>query len=240
MSNNLVIESPAVWEEKNLTEPKKKSESNGEIGQADIITDIKKNVIKKEWRGIGKKKEISGIYKIINKINGKYYVGSSNDIRRRWRSHRFLLLNDKHNSTHLQNSWNKYGPEAFDFVIVEENISDQELLIKEQKYLDIGKNEKEKCFNLSYIAGKIEMTTEVINKIIKSNKNRTCSKEQKEKLSIANRNKTIYNFKNIKSGEIFSGMMYDFKIKTKIGHSNLYRLMNGELKQLNGWIFIKP
>ncbi len=29
-----------------------------------------------------------GIYKITNKINGKCYIGQSNDIERRWKEHR--------------------------------------------------------------------------------------------------------------------------------------------------------
>jgi hypothetical protein len=55
--------------------------------------------------------KISGIYKIINKINNKYYVGSS-----------------KHINPHLQNAWNKYGQNNFDFVITEECSSNKKVL----------------------------------------------------------------------------------------------------------------
>jgi len=36
--------------------------------------------------------DVQGIYKIINKNNGKYYVGSSVDIKERWNEHRRNLL----------------------------------------------------------------------------------------------------------------------------------------------------
>jgi group I intron endonuclease len=92
----------------------------------------------------------SGIYKIINKVNGKYYVGSSNDIRCRWSGHKKQLKRNNHNNPHLQFSWNKYGPDNFEFVIVEETPEDK---LVEQHYLDIAKNEKEKCYNTSFIVG---------------------------------------------------------------------------------------
>ena len=28
-----------------------------------------------------------GVYQIVNKVNGKMYFGSSNDVYRRWREH---------------------------------------------------------------------------------------------------------------------------------------------------------
>ena len=77
----------------------------------------------------------SGIYKIVNTINGKYYVGSSINIDQRWTNHRKLLNKNIHQNSHLQNAWNKYGATAFEFVFVE-NVSDKNLLLVEQTYLD--------------------------------------------------------------------------------------------------------
>jgi group I intron endonuclease len=61
-----------------------------------------------------------GIYKIINHINGKYYVGSTEDSCRRWKEHKSALVAGRHYSPHLQNAWNKYGEENFAFVWVED------------------------------------------------------------------------------------------------------------------------
>lgn len=62
-----------------------------------------------------------GIYKIINQIDGKYYVGSSNNIEgNRWPYHKYHLRKGDHYNNHLQNAWNKYGESCFEFVIVNE------------------------------------------------------------------------------------------------------------------------
>lgn len=36
------------------------------------------------------------IYKIINKVNGKFYIGSTKDIDKRWYQHYFALKNNCH------------------------------------------------------------------------------------------------------------------------------------------------
>jgi group I intron endonuclease len=98
--------------------------------------------------------KISGIYKIINKTNGKYYIGSSNDITGkfgRWYEHKWELKRNSHHNTYLQRSWNKYGEDKFNWIIVEK-IPENQLLLIEQKYLDIAKTEKDKCYNLTFDA----------------------------------------------------------------------------------------
>ncbi len=91
-----------------------------------------------------------GIYSIKNRINNKIYIGSSDDIKNRWRNHKILLENNNHHSIHLQNAWQKYGEHAFLFEIIE-NINDkQQLLIREQHYLDFYRSyEPENGYNIS-------------------------------------------------------------------------------------------
>jgi len=79
--------------------------------------------------------KISGIYKIVNKVNGKYYIGSSKNIKRRWSGHKVKLNKNEHFNSHLQNSWNKYGKENFEFLIVEK-VSEEKRIETEQKYLN--------------------------------------------------------------------------------------------------------
>lgn len=100
--------------------------------------------------------KISGIYKIINRTNEKYYVGSSNDVfskKGRWYKHKQALIKNKHKNDYLQNAWNKYGESNF-YILIVENIEPikQKLLETEQKYLNIAKNEKDKCYNLNFEA----------------------------------------------------------------------------------------
>lgn len=111
---------------------------------------------KKLEKDIGK---ISGIYKIVNKVNGKYYVGSSLDIYRtphgRFYQHKSHLKTKVHYNKHLQRAWNKYGENNFNFIVVENILNDiirKELLEFEQKWLNIAKEEKNKCYNKSFTA----------------------------------------------------------------------------------------
>ena len=57
----------------------------------------------------------SGIYRITCSGNQKSYIGSAKDFGRRWNQHRWKLNSGKHYNTHLQHSWNKYGPDSFGF-----------------------------------------------------------------------------------------------------------------------------
>lgn len=79
----------------------------------------------------------SGIYEIVNLVNGKRYVGSALNLRQRWQGHRSRLRQQKHHSAHLQAAWNKYGEDSFDFRVLERCGRD-ELLDREQHHIDIG------------------------------------------------------------------------------------------------------
>ena len=87
-----------------------------------------------------------GIYMIKNNINGNFYIGSSKDIKKRWYAHKSTLKLNKHMNIYLQRSYNKYGKENFSYVLLEKTDIDN-LLLKEQEYLDKYKNDK-KCYNI--------------------------------------------------------------------------------------------
>ena len=77
----------------------------------------------------------SGIYKIINIVNNKYYVGSSINLGRRKSKHFSELRHNKHNNKYLQNAWNKYGEGSFIFVVVEELLDGDDTLAAENVWL---------------------------------------------------------------------------------------------------------
>lgn len=58
-----------------------------------------------------------GVYMIRNNINGKVYIGQSVDVRDRLWHHKSMLKNNRHENSYLQNSWNKYGADAFEFMV---------------------------------------------------------------------------------------------------------------------------
>ena len=61
-----------------------------------------------------------GVYRIVNKIDGKSYVGKSKDIEVRFSNHKSLLKRDIGSvdcNRYLFNAVKKYGLENFDFEI---------------------------------------------------------------------------------------------------------------------------
>lgn len=88
---------------------------------------------------------VSGIYGIENKINGKWYIGQSVNIKKRWNEHIANLTKGSHRNVHLQSAWKKYGADAFSFHILE--LCDRERLnirevcwVKEKNSFENGYN----------------------------------------------------------------------------------------------------
>lgn len=79
---------------------------------------------------------VSGIYMITNIINDKNYIGSASNFRYRRKHHRYYLNTDKHHNKYLQRSWDKYGENAFVFILLE-RCSKEQLIEREQIWLNI-------------------------------------------------------------------------------------------------------
>jgi group I intron endonuclease len=91
------------------------------------------------------------IYKIINLVNDKFYVGSTTNQKVRFRQHRKLLRGGRHHCKPLQAAWNKYGEEKFAFRVIEEVASVESLQGVEERYLaeHVG---KPYCYNTGHSA----------------------------------------------------------------------------------------
>lgn len=86
------------------------------------------------------KKELknkSGVYKIRNIVNNKFYIGSALDLRDRYKGHLTLLRSEKvnHHSSKLQEDFNKFGEDNFIFEVIAFCEPDERYNI-EQKLLD--------------------------------------------------------------------------------------------------------
>jgi group I intron endonuclease len=132
---------------------------------------------------------ISGIYAIVNKVNGNQYIGSSCNVKYRWRQHLHLLHKGKHHSVHLQHAWNFYGENTFDFVVLVE-CSDSELIELEQSYIDAL------CpvYNICVTAGSrlgVGHTEETKEKLRQANLGKRYSEETKAKHSASRKGKPL-------------------------------------------------
>lgn len=115
---------------------------------------------------VGEVTNESGIYLITNITNGKIYVGSSVNLRKRRNEHKSNLKNEKHVNMHLQNAWKKYGEKNFTFSIIELVYDINKLLDREQYWIDkLNACDREVGYNLASIAGSVlgrKMTEEQI------------------------------------------------------------------------------
>ena len=71
------------------------------------------------YLGDSRNKKASGVYQILNLINGKIYIGSSVKLSVRCAIHTKELRRNIHSNPKLQLAWNKYGEENFEFSVLE-------------------------------------------------------------------------------------------------------------------------
>lgn len=78
----------------------------------------------------------TGVYCIVNKVNGKRYVGSAaHSLEARGYSHFWHLERDTHKNKHLQASFNKYGKDNFEFAVLE-RCSPNRCVKREQRWMN--------------------------------------------------------------------------------------------------------
>src|SRR5687767_396383 len=97
----------------------------------------------------------SGVYQIRCIPTGKIYIGSAINLRDRWYRHRKSLSRGTHRNRYLQNAWDKYGNQSFEFEILE-YVDVSHLLLAEQKWIDnTSCTDRTIGFNLYNIAGSL-------------------------------------------------------------------------------------
>ena len=131
----------------------------------------------------------SGIYKILNIVTADCYVGSAANFSSRFSKHRRSLKNKKHHSIVLQRAFNKYGEDNFTFEVIEYVENKNNLISREQHYIDTLKPK----YNICKVAGShlgMRRSKKTKRKISDSSpkywEGKKRSEETKRKLSEAN------------------------------------------------------
>lgn len=152
-----------------------------------------------------------GIYFIQNKINNKYYIGSSNNVRLRLSNHKSKLRNNTHHSYKLQRSFNKHGFDNFEFGVIEyftfpieypKKLIAEHLECREEYYIKKLQSYK-KGYNVSEVPHIVVKSKETIEKQKATLLKRGGYKhtpESRKKLSISIRNSIQHKIGAIKTG----------------------------------------
>lgn len=126
------------------------------------------------------------IYGIKNIVTNKSYIGSASWYDKRIGTHVSKLRKNTHENKLLQNSWNKHGEHNFIFEILEEVSSQENLISREQHYIDVNYSCSNKHgYNISCVASSrlgTSMSIEARKKISEFQKGKKLSKEQIERL----------------------------------------------------------
>lgn len=162
--------------------------------------------------------KLSGIYKITNLSNGKFYIGSAKNIQKRWSGHLTAMRSAKHPNLHLQNSYNKYGESNFKFEILLE-CPITSLRVEEQKLLDIHYG-KDYCYNaMGKAAGNYTIihSPESNAKRSLALKGKPLSNAHKIKIGASNKGKTRSDADKKKMSIRMTGFVMPDATKAKIG-----------------------
>lgn len=171
----------------------------------------------------------SGIYKITCTSNGKFYIGSSNDLHRREWQHFAKLSKNNHTNQHLQNAYNKYGKEAFVFEVIE-YITSFGLLVREQYWLDELKPFGDFGFNTATIAGASlrgrKLSQEHKAKVSAGLKGHFVSKETRAKIGAATKGRKTSDETKAKLRAINKGKKQPIEAIAKTAEANRNRVFS--------------
>ena len=79
--------------------------------------------------------KICAVYKITNTVTNDFYIGSSKDVKRRWREHKKPSVWKRYSNSLMYLDMQKYGIDKFELQILEE-VELEHLKETEQKFIE--------------------------------------------------------------------------------------------------------
>jgi group I intron endonuclease len=182
-----------------------------------------------------------GIYVISNKVNSKMYIGKSSDLYNRLSVHRKDLNLNKHYNDHLQNAWNKYGENNFDFSVLE-LINEEFIDSKEIFYIEFYKTNNPQYGYNKTIGGEgatgYKHTEEMKKQIGDSCRGKKWSQETKDRVN-KNRikNKDNKNDK-INKRRIVHHFLVDYPNSNSKSSMEIYRMgIEGNIDEIRDYLY---
>jgi len=199
----------------------------------------------------------SGIYKIVNVVNNKIYIGSAFNLKQRKSEHFSKLKKGKHVNIHLQRSFNKHGIKNFEFKIIEYVENKAIILDREQYWIDFYGIDN--IYNICSVAGNtsgIKQSKESVRKRVEKITGMKRSNETKAKMSLASKGRKLGPMSDAEKKKrkdnsslkikiicIDTNIIYESIIEAarQIGcrASDLVNLLKGRQKTVNGLHFMK-
>lgn len=206
---------------------------------------------------IGKREDWnkSGIYQISNRINDRVYIGSTKNLRDRYRHHKRQLIKGNNPSLLLQRFCSKYGINTLIFSVLE-IVEENKLLEREEYYLNLLNCKFNAMLTPQRQCGykHTESTIEKMSKIAKDsfskgriiwNKGKKLSEEQKQSFKqcskgvprIKNRTPVcLYDFDGITLIKCYESASEAVK-ETRIRMSSIFSNINGRYKTTKAGIW---
>lgn len=127
------------------------------------------------------------LYKITNKINNKGYIGITNDIQKRWSNEKSYPSKPEKRQV-IQEAIHKYGKENFEFKVLLKNLSIENAIELEKKYIEDFNTLVPNGYNV-HIGGSYH--AHPLSKYGADNPNASLTKEEAEYI-LNNRDKPMY------------------------------------------------
>lgn len=202
-----------------------------------------------------------GIYR-IDGPKGGVYIGSGASIENRWSNHKLRLRKGNHHSIYLQRAYDKYGLDAFKFSIVEIVASVEDLIQREQYYIDqmLETLPIDKIYNMSKVAGSTrgrkatdeerkrmsetrkgrKHTLEAIQKMVDANIGKPKTLEHRQKMSAARAH--IWTFRSPEDKLVEIVNLRAFCRENNLDQSAMHNIAkcNGKNKNYKGWKHPNP
>jgi group I intron endonuclease len=89
------------------------------------------------------------VYILYSSHSGEFYIGSTNNFRRRRNEHFSELRGSRHGNQILQRIYNKYGKDCLSFIVLDYEDDKEKRLVLEQEYLDTWNPEYNIAENVS-------------------------------------------------------------------------------------------
>lgn len=173
----------------------------------------------------------SAVYLITNLVNGKLYVGKTNDVTRRWTQHLSAARETRPRMV-VSRALQKYGHLNFTIETLESFETEDEALWWEGWYIEyLGSHRPYAGYNVDSggVGGK-SLSASTKQKLSVANRGRKRSAETLEKMSRANRGKRLSPETRAKMSTARLGKKRDARIGVKVAETLRGRTLSAEVR----------